>query len=237
MAVTKRTRFEVLRRDESTCRYCGQSAPDVKLTVDHVVPVALGGTDEPSNLAAACWDCNVGKASTSPTEPMVAQVSEATLQYIRLARSAWRVREAAIDAQNQYIDQVGEAISFSKPPEWRSSVGRWYVLDVPLTVVLDGVRIAADKYDPWGNTDRFKYLCGVIWNQVRETNAAIESKVEISGEFMTDDDVNDLVDYGRYLEQRIPTIDRLLLNVLDGSFRDARRDHDEMPSLEDQLCG
>lgn len=39
MAVSKRTRFEVLRRDDHTCRYCGQSAPDVKLTVDHVLPV------------------------------------------------------------------------------------------------------------------------------------------------------------------------------------------------------
>ena len=26
MAVSKRTRFEVLRRDSHTCRYCGQSA-------------------------------------------------------------------------------------------------------------------------------------------------------------------------------------------------------------------
>ena len=56
MAVSKRTRFEVLRRDNHTCRYCGQSAPDVKLTVDHVLPVALGGHDDPTNLVAACKD-------------------------------------------------------------------------------------------------------------------------------------------------------------------------------------
>lgn len=39
MAVTKRTRFEVLRRDNYTCRYC--HATDNPLTVDHVVPRAL----------------------------------------------------------------------------------------------------------------------------------------------------------------------------------------------------
>ncbi|MGC7224589.1 HNH endonuclease, partial [Mycobacteroides abscessus subsp. massiliense] len=44
MAVTKRLRYEVLRRDNYSCRYCGRSAPEVKLTVDHVVPVALGGS-------------------------------------------------------------------------------------------------------------------------------------------------------------------------------------------------
>ena len=41
MAVTKRTRYEVLRRDGHACRYCGQMAPDVKLAVDHVVPVDM----------------------------------------------------------------------------------------------------------------------------------------------------------------------------------------------------
>lgn len=59
MAVSKRTRFEVLRRDNHTCRYCGQAAPDVKLTVDHVTPVALGGTDDPANLVTACAECGL----------------------------------------------------------------------------------------------------------------------------------------------------------------------------------
>lgn len=58
MAVSKRLRYEILRRDNHTCRYCGATAPDVKLTVDHVVPVALGGSDVPTNLVAACDACN-----------------------------------------------------------------------------------------------------------------------------------------------------------------------------------
>ncbi len=34
MAVSKRIRFEVMRRDGNACRYCGGMAPDVKLTID-----------------------------------------------------------------------------------------------------------------------------------------------------------------------------------------------------------
>lgn len=34
MAVSKRTRFEVLRRDGHRCRYCGAGAEDAALTVD-----------------------------------------------------------------------------------------------------------------------------------------------------------------------------------------------------------
>ena len=63
MAVSKRLRYEILRRDRYTCRYCGASAPDAPMRVDHVTPVALGGTDHPSNLVAACEPCNSGKAS------------------------------------------------------------------------------------------------------------------------------------------------------------------------------
>jgi hypothetical protein len=238
MAVTKRTRFEVLRRDSHTCRYCGQSAPDVKLTVDHVVPVALGGSDDPSNLASACWECNIGKASTSPSEAKVAEVSEATLKFIRLARSAWAIREAEIDKKNAFIAEVGAAIRFEKPDEWRTSIARFYVLDVPMSVLMDAVRIAADKYDPFGKSDRFKYFCGVVWNQVRETNAAIEARVDLDGCFVTDQDIDDFMADGAEIERHHSrSVDKLLQNVIDGTYSDAREEHDAMPSLEVQLCG
>ena len=60
-------RFRVLRRDNFTCQYCGRSAPDVELHVDHKVPFADGGSDSLSNLVTACAECNLGK-SDSPAE-------------------------------------------------------------------------------------------------------------------------------------------------------------------------
>ncbi|MFF8482376.1 HNH endonuclease [Streptomyces antibioticus] len=64
MAVSKRLRYEIFRRDNHTCRYCGASAPNVPLRVDHVTPVALGGSDKPENLVTSCEPCNSGKSST-----------------------------------------------------------------------------------------------------------------------------------------------------------------------------
>lgn len=66
--VSRRARFRVLRRGRFRCHYCGASAADVALEIDHVVPVARGGTNAESNLVPACLACNRGKADTSAGE-------------------------------------------------------------------------------------------------------------------------------------------------------------------------
>jgi hypothetical protein len=58
-------RFEVLRRDEYTCRYCGRRAPNVRLHVDHKLAWSRGGSDDFDNLVTACADCNLGKGARS----------------------------------------------------------------------------------------------------------------------------------------------------------------------------
>ena len=60
--ISKTLRFEILARDGFRCRYCGRSAPDVELHVDHLRPSALGGGDDAGNLVTACGDCNLGKS-------------------------------------------------------------------------------------------------------------------------------------------------------------------------------
>ena len=59
MALSKKIRFEVLKRDKFQCQYCGDSTPDAVLHVDHIDPVANGGTDEMVNLVTSCQPCNV----------------------------------------------------------------------------------------------------------------------------------------------------------------------------------
>lgn len=60
-----RLRWVTLERDNFTCQYCGASAPDVVLWIDHRVPVSEGGTDDPNNLVTACIACNLGKGKGS----------------------------------------------------------------------------------------------------------------------------------------------------------------------------
>lgn len=55
-------RIEILDRDNYTCQYCGRSAPEVKLEIDHKTPWSKGGKTTKDNLVTACFDCNRGKS-------------------------------------------------------------------------------------------------------------------------------------------------------------------------------
>lgn len=100
MAVSKRLRYEILRRDNHSCRYCGAAAPTVKLNVDHVIPTSLGGSDKPSNLVASCADCNGGKTSSMPNAMPVDDVDQATFrQAAELQQIADQQARARRDSQ------------------------------------------------------------------------------------------------------------------------------------------
>ena len=61
-SITKTLRFNILQRDKHTCQYCGRTPPEVTLVIDHLLPVAHDGTDDPDNLVTSCEDCNAGKS-------------------------------------------------------------------------------------------------------------------------------------------------------------------------------
>lgn len=75
MTVSKKLRFEIFRRDNFACRYCGLAAADgAVLEPDHVVPRARGGKDVATNLVTACDGCNSGKSDTPLSAPPIEDV-------------------------------------------------------------------------------------------------------------------------------------------------------------------
>jgi hypothetical protein len=53
----EREKYGIL--DDRVCAYCGSD--EGPFEVDHIVPLAKGGTDDPRNLACACRTCNRSK--------------------------------------------------------------------------------------------------------------------------------------------------------------------------------
>ncbi len=62
----KLTRFEVFKRDQYTCQYCGRETR--QLTLDHVIPRYRGGQHTWENVVSACVPCNRRKAGRTPQE-------------------------------------------------------------------------------------------------------------------------------------------------------------------------
>lgn len=57
------------------CHYCGQKFAAKDLTMDHVVPVARGGTSTKGNVVPACRKCNAEKKLSTPVEEALKQIS------------------------------------------------------------------------------------------------------------------------------------------------------------------
>jgi 5-methylcytosine-specific restriction endonuclease McrA len=97
--ISKDEWLAVMRMYNWHCAYCGQSLSTRETrTIDHVVPLALGGAHTPLNLVAACRFCNNSKQNRMPHEwtqcpvltPAVAQKLWAiTLINLPLAETRW----------------------------------------------------------------------------------------------------------------------------------------------------
>lgn len=51
-------RREIFVSDNWRCHYCGELVAEENVTLDHLVPVSLGGTNVRENLRTACLLCN-----------------------------------------------------------------------------------------------------------------------------------------------------------------------------------
>ncbi len=60
------TRKNIIKRDGHTCQYCGDKRGP--MTVDHIIPKRLGGSDTWENMVCACERCNNRKGDRSPDQ-------------------------------------------------------------------------------------------------------------------------------------------------------------------------
>lgn len=64
-AVSPARRARVIERDGSDCAYCRRALVDTQITIDHVMPKKLGGSNDDGNLVVACRPCNSSKGHRS----------------------------------------------------------------------------------------------------------------------------------------------------------------------------
>ena len=113
--LSKSVRFEVFKRDSFKCQYCGKSAPDVVLEVDHIIPVSKGGDNDISNLITACFDCNRGKRDKKLTDKQSAKLQKEELDKLNARREQLEMiakwRKELLNLTNDAIDRIIEIVN------------------------------------------------------------------------------------------------------------------------------
>lgn len=191
MAISKRVRFEVFKRDEFQCQYCGRTPPGVVLECDHIFPVSLGGDDDFDNLTTACFDCNRGKSNIL-VEQVVAD-SQTIAEKRRLLKEKHdqvkafnEFQEEVRQYEDQLIDNIGEYwfdTIYNKDAGYvfASREGasiRRFLKSLSVQEIKEAMDLALSKKratpDYWDHA--WKYFCGICWNKIREAKGGETAK-------------------------------------------------------------
>lgn len=106
-SIDNRLKYAVLQRDNSTCQRCGaniQNTPNVKLVIDHKIPVEMGGETVIDNLWTLCSDCNGGKQAFFQDEN-----TERMKEIMQMGSAAKRLKAYF----ELYADEVIEPVKLS----------------------------------------------------------------------------------------------------------------------------
>lgn len=172
-AISKKIRFEVFKRDSFKCQYCGRSAPDVLLHVDHIDPVANGGNSVIFNLITACSDCNLGKGARLLSDDTAVSKQKIQLDAINERREQlqllmeWRneldnIRVESLEyAAEHYEKRFNATLTDAGKDILMREIDQF-----GLQMILDAMDITVQRPNVIPN-QRLRYIAGVCWNIIR----------------------------------------------------------------------
>ncbi|MDY6127015.1 HNH endonuclease [Anaerococcus sp.] len=153
-SLSKKTRFEVFKRDAFTCQYCGRSVPDVILEVDHIKPVSKGGDNEMINLITSCRDCNRGKSDREITDNSTVLLQQKELEALQEKRNQlnmmleWRegLKKLDDDKVNIIKSQFENECECTVKDNGIKQIEKW-VKKYPIMTLLEAMDRSISQYD------------------------------------------------------------------------------------------
>lgn len=172
-SISKKTRFEVFKRDHFACQYCGMKAPDVVLTIDHIHPVAAGGPNDVLNYITACTDCNSGKGARLLDDRSVIERQRAQLEELQERREqlqmmlAWRdelekLKGSTVDL---IADRIEDRGGFVPNENGRANIRRW-LKRFSFDEILTAVDEAFDIYMRWVDDEPDKAAWEIAFKKI-----------------------------------------------------------------------
>lgn len=182
-SISKKVRFEIFKRDSFRCQYCGRSAPDVVLEIDHIKPVSDGGTNDITNLVTSCFDCNRGKSDRLLDDNTIIKKQKEQLEELNERRLQLEMmmqwREELMNFNNEKIEILknkwSELTEYT-PNENGVKVLKRIIKKFNFNSILDSMETSAEQYLELGEDGEyskesvekaFKYIERICANKER----------------------------------------------------------------------
>jgi len=162
-AISKKIRFEVFKRDRFTCQYCGRSAPDIILNIDHILPVSKGGENDITNLITSCFDCNSGKKDRLLSDSETIKRQKAQLDELQERRDQLKMmmqwNRELLNIEKEYLNEAnifwGELVSPYYLTEHGEKELQKLIDKFGLSEVLECMRISTSQYLECDDNNKF----------------------------------------------------------------------------------
>lgn len=168
--ISKKTRFEIFKRDSFTCQYCGNHPPKCLLEIDHITPLSKGGDNTENNLITSCFECNRGKAardlSVAPKTLkeralIVAEQEKQLLEYQKIIND----QDARIeDEAFEILDYLGRLDEKKRAYKSEISSTKRFVKELGFHETKDAAEISVRA----NCRNLFNYFCGICWRKIRQ---------------------------------------------------------------------
>lgn len=185
MFISKKLRFEVFKRDNFTCGYCGRTPPEITLEIDHINPKSKGGKNDINNYLTSCFDCNRGKQNIPLT--VIPNSLTSNLEILKekeiqlkeynkfIKKIEKRLENNAILISNIYNEYFSE---YCLSEQFKQVTLKRFQKNLALQEIIDAMRLACSKINQSDNS--IKYFCGICWNKIKaKTDPLHTTKIKL----------------------------------------------------------
>ena len=164
-------RFEIFKRDQFICQYCGNHPPKIILEIDHIIPVSKGGDNEEDNLITSCFECNRGKAARD-LSIIPKSLSEKAKEIAEKEKQLLAYQQIIQDQKDRIETEVWEILEYLGLVGSDGSAYKSQIISITMFIkrlgfheVLDAAEICFSSrvYDD----NKFKYFCGICWRKIK----------------------------------------------------------------------
>lgn len=173
-SISKKTRFEIFKRDKFTCQYCGKQSPEVILNIDHIQPVSKGGDNSDLNLLTACIGCNSGKSNRLLSDESSLKKKINQLILLQQKREQMSLMFEWFKEISQIDDDIAKKIcerftslcgGFSVSEHGKQAIKR-LLKRFSLEIIMESIEIASSKYLEFENGNVTEDSCAWAFEKI-----------------------------------------------------------------------